>query len=107
MFVTEGDLNLLVRTVWQRAAAGAGFGDTDFASTRELEEFVRDKDTVLCQAANTFLIAYREWWGFCSALESAGTNASSTGLTGKLTQLITRRDQTRCQFVDALEKGQQ
>jgi len=106
MFVTEGDLNLLVRTVWQRAAATSGFSDTDFASTRELEEFVRKQAATLHQQGTTFLKAYREWWGFCSALESAGTDASSTGLTDKLEGLISERDKTRQQFVDALKKEQ-
>jgi hypothetical protein len=104
MYITEQDVNMVVRSALIRVAKCIRLKDFDLKSNQEIHNEIIDSQTDLIYPLNTFINSYIEWYIYHKIREHTSINSQEE--KSKLSGLISNRDKSREQLIEILsQKG--
>jgi hypothetical protein len=104
MYITEQDVNMVVRSALIRVAKCIRLKDFDLKSNQEIYNEIRNSQTDLIYPLNTFIDSYIEWYIFHKIREH--NSIISQDDNSKLLGLMSNRDKSREKLIEILsQKG--
>jgi hypothetical protein len=104
MYITEQDVNMVVRSALIRVAKCIRLEDFDLKSNQEIYNEIRNSQTDLIYPLNTFINSYIEWYIFHKIREHNSIISQADKI--KLSGLMSNRDKSREQLIEILyQKG--